>query len=324
MRVMPVLASVIALGSVLHCSSPDARDSYGERDASSDTTTSSSSSGAPNDTPGISNDASTDGSRVCTEDIDVVLVIDTSSTMTFVLEALEDEFENVVSASNALKDGAHFGAVFFQDNAVLDSTGAEGTVHLAHDTLRSAFTTMRTVYTRNNRNPGDGPSGPTTQNPLCEENSLDALHMAATQFPWRDNAARIAIVVTDDTFLEKPDNYGDGNGDGDTDDRFPFREGDYPAAYTVDETVAALNEAGVKVFSFSLVNPHSSCGTSRRHSEGVQSVTFGWTQPYAGKAPIPDQTGGKNFDLDQVSSGTLHLDEAINGIVLETRCGGVN
>lgn len=327
MRLFPVLSSALLLASMLHCSTPAERDPFdGEADAAG-TPGSSSSGGPATDQPGITSDASTDsGPYTCTEDIDVVLVIDTSSTMTFVLEALEAEFENVVSASNALKEGAHFGAVFFQDNVLLDSTGdeADGKVHLGHESLESAFTKMRTVYTANDRNPGDGPSGPTTQNPLCEENSLDALHVAATEFPWRDNAARIAIVVTDDTFLEAPDNYGDGNGDGDTNDRFPWKEGDYPASATLDQTVAALNDAGVKVFSFTLFDPHTTCGTSRRHREGVESVTFGWTEPYDGKDPIPQQTGGATFDLDEVSAGDLHLDEAINGIVLETRCGGVN
>lgn len=319
-----LLVSLLAV-SLVRCSSAGERGSFETDD--SGTAASTSGDPAPDQGPGIGGDAGADtGPRVCTEDIDVVLVIDTSSTMKFVLEELESEFENVVSASNALKEGAHFGAVFFQDNVLLDTSGdeADGKIHLGHDSLRSAFSTMRTVYTASDRNPADGPNGPTRQNPLCEENSLDALHVAATSFPWRENAVRIAIMVTDDTFLEANDNYGDGNGDGDTTDSFPFREGDYPAAYTLDQTLAALTEARVKVFSFTLVEPRSSCTTGRRHSEGRESVTFGWTRPYDGKAPIPEQTGGANFDLAAVSNGSLHLDEAINDIVLQTRCGGVN
>ena len=42
------------------------------------------------------------------------------------------------------------------------------------------------------------------------------------------------ILVTDDTFLEKGDNYGDRDGDGDTNETTYPSEGDYPARFTVD------------------------------------------------------------------------------------------
>ena len=326
LRPLPGLLATLLAVSVVHCASAEVRDTFDPEEGGS-ATTSSGAPSEPSGPPAIDSDSGvTDGgSQVCTEDIDVVLVIDTSSSMNFVLQALEEEFVNVVQASNALKQGAHFGAVFFQDNALLDVSGDEegGKVHLGHESLVSAFSTMRTVYTRNNRNPGDGPTGPSTQNPICEENSLDALHLAATDFPWRENAARVAVVVTDDTFLEADDNYGDRDGDGDTTSTSYPREGDYPAQFTLAQTVTALQTAGVKVFSFTQAGASFECGTGRRHDSG-DSVTYGWSAPYEGQAPIPEQTGGKNYDLAEIRSGSLHLDEAINGIVLETRCNGVN
>ena len=328
MRLLPLLLVPALALSLLRCSSPEPR-SFEEADAAV-----ASSSGGPavdDPDPGLQQEGGTSDATpgVCTEDIDVVLVIDTSSSMNFVLDALEDEFADVVETSNALKTGAHFGAVFFQDNVLLDATGDEegGKVHLGADSLASAFATMRDVYTANNRNPGDGPDGPTTQNPLCEENALDALAAAATQYPWRANAARIVVLVTDDTFLERPDNYGDRDGDGDTTGTGYPKEGNYPAASTVAETVQSLQNGAIKVFSFTRLKAPGfldlgKCGTGRRHPSD-EAVTYGWSKPYGNQAPIPEQTGGKNFDLDLVKSGSVHLGDAISDIVLQTRCGGV-
>lgn len=320
---MRKLLCAVPLVMLLHCSQSGERPGFGDDDPEVDGGTSSGQTSQPDAGPGIVGDGSTADAQpgACTEDIDVVLAIDTSSSMNFVLEALESEFEQVVSSSNALKQGAHFGAVFFQDNVLLDENGDQegGKVHLGSASLAASFRTMREVYTARNRNPADGPSGPVDQNPVCEENSLDALHVAATQFPWRPNAARIVVIVTDDTFLENPDNYGKKA----TGDWGPWREGDYPAASTVAETVAALQAANVKVFSFTTMNGRTSCGTGRRITAS-DAEGYGWSLPYNGAAPIPEQTSGQNFDLADVRSGTTHLDVAINDIVLRTHCGGVH
>lgn len=323
-RATSVLAAT-ALAALVHCSGDPSREGFVDPPPAS----SGTSSGAPA-TPGFGDGGVTPdaGNGPCTEDVDVVLVLDVSSSMGFVLDKLDAEIDKVVAASNALKVGAHFGLVLFVDNTKLVDTGdlEGGKVHTKAATLRAAFTDAKATYTTPNRNPGDGPTGPTTQNPICEEDALDALHDAATLFPWRPTAARVAIVVTDDTFLEKPDNYGDRDGDGKTDKTSYPREGDYPAKTTLDETVAALKKQGVRVFSFSKLKAPgfldlTKCGTGRRHSTD-EAVTYGWSKPYAGKAPIPDQTGGKNFDLDAVRDGKLSLSATINEVVLQSYCAG--
>lgn len=265
----------------------------------------------------------------CTEDIDVVLVLDVSSSMGFVLEKLQQEIAKVVDASNALQAGAHFGLVIFADNAAFSLGGTEGAgkIHTSATTLAPAFAQARSTYTNANRNPGDGPNGPDTQNPICEENSLDALHMAAAEFPWRPRAARVVILATDDTFLEKPDNYGDRDGDGKTDKSSYPREGDYPAKYTVAETISALRAQNIRVFSFSAMRSDfwrfgEGCGTGRRYPKNEEPFTWGWSKPFKGQPPIPDQTGGRNFDLAGVKKGQRSLAETINEVVLESRCNG--
>lgn len=260
----------------------------------------------------------------CKEVIDVVFVLDTSSSMDFVLTKLQQQIADVVTASNMLAADSHFGLIAFQDNYKLDDTGSMGVIHTTASTLQTAFNTYKTVYTANNRNPGDGPNGPKTQNPICEENSLDSLYAAANEFPWRDNATRIVIVATDDTFLEATDNYGDRDGDGLTNKTDYPSEGNYPAGHTMTDTVAALQTKKVRVFSFSRITQpglFDRCGTGRRLPWA--SITDGWTTPYKTKPPIPMATDGSNYDLDQVKAGTLNLATTINEVVLDSHCNPI-
>lgn len=262
---------------------------------------------------------------ICEDVVDVVFVLDVSSSMNFVLERLENEVARVVDAAAELAPNPHFGFIGYVDNYAFGLGGSleGGKVHTEASTLQAAFREFLETYTRPNRNPGDGPSGPTTQNPICEENALDAIYAAATEFPWRDNATRVIIVATDDTFIERPDNYGDRDGDGQT-NRTDFpREGDYPALRTMEEAVTAAQQARIRVFSFTRLTPpgifsSSRCGTPRRLA--WSQITDGWSTPYNGAPPIPEATDARNFDLDQVRSGSLSLADTINEVVVESYC----
>jgi hypothetical protein len=261
----------------------------------------------------------------CTDVVDVVFVLDVSSSMDFVLDKLDAEIDAVVGKANMLAKDAHFGLIAFVDNYALDATGplSGGKVHTDGTTLKTAFTNYKNVYTTPNRNPGDGPTGPTQQNPICEEDALDALHAAAAEFPWRDNATRVVIAVTDDTYLERPDNYGDRDGDGKEDKTDFPREGNYPAQWTTSETIDALRGQRARVFSFTRLKEPSAldlskCGTGRRLP--WSSISDGWSTPYKGQMPIPTRTDGKNFDLDMVKSGALSLSATINEVVVQSFC----
>jgi len=260
---------------------------------------------------------------MCTDVVDVVFVLDVSSSMNFVLEALEDDVQQVVDAAAALAPDPHFGFIGFVDNHAFASNGPleGGRVHTQASTLQAAFRDFLSTYTTPNRNPGDGPSGPTTQNPICEENALDAIHAAATEFPWRESATRVMIVATDDTFLVTPDNYGDRDADGDwTSTDFP-REGNYPARRGYVETITAVREARARVFAFTRLSPpdiFSRCGTGRRLD--WSQITNGWSAPYQGADPIPSSTDGQNFDLARVQSGSLSLAATISEVVVESYC----
>ena len=60
----------------------------------------------------------------CKEVIDVVFVLDTSSSMDFVLTKLQQQIADVVTASNMVAADSHFGLIAFQDNYKLDDTGS--------------------------------------------------------------------------------------------------------------------------------------------------------------------------------------------------------
>jgi hypothetical protein len=281
--------------------------------------------GGDSGTPGLDSSIVGVDADVCEDVVDVVFVLDVSSSMGFVLDQLEQGIGQVVTAANDLAPDAHFGLVPFVDNFVLDDSGDldGGVVHTGASTLQAAFAYYRENFTTPNRNPGDGLSGPTTQNPICEENALDALYAAATAFPWRPSATRVIIVATDDTFIEHPDNYGDRDGDGDTTSTDYPREGDYPALRTLSETVTALTGNRIRVFSFTRLEPpgildFTRCGTPRRLP--WEAITNGWSAPYNGADPIPAATDGANFDVDQVRDGVLSLEDTINNVVVDSYC----
>ena len=259
----------------------------------------------------------------CMDVVDVVFVLDLSSSMRFVLQQLADDVVSVVNAAIELAPNPQFGFVGFTDNhAFAEVSGSK--IHTDASTLSAAFNEFQRLYTDADRNPGDGPTGPTRQNPICEENSLDALYAAAADYPWRPSATRVIILATDDTFLESPDNYGDRDADGRT-DRTDFpREGDYPALHNVAETVSLLQDQRVRVFAFARTMPPGPfeltgrCGTGRRLPES--SMPDGWFSNYGSNAPIPEATDGRAYDVIQVRNGQLNLADTIAEVVVESYC----
>jgi hypothetical protein len=312
------LVSVLLAGLGLGACGPSAREAGADGDGGRDA--------GEGQGPGDRADGGPVGdAEICTDAVDVVFVLDVSSSMGFVLDDLGDNIAGVVAAANELSPDAHFGLVAFADNGALDVSGdlEGGRVHTRAESLEAAFAAIQATYTRADRNPGDGPGGPTTQNPICEENAPDALHLAATAFPWRDSATRVVIVATDDTFLAAGDNYGDRDGDGDTTSTSFPREGDYPALHGVADASAALRGAKIRVFSFSrLEDPgpfdFTRCGTGRRLPWA--DISDGWSTPYGDAPTFATATDGANFDLDAVRGGTLSLADTINDVVIDSHC----
>lgn len=231
-----------------------------------------------------------DGTDDCMQDVDIVFVMDVSTSMGPILSTLADEILVVDEAIAALglPNPPHYGLVVFVDDAAILNMGAPyGDVN----TLRTDFMTW-SAFTSTNQQVNGG-----NFNSTWPENSLDALFLASAGFQWRpagDDTLRMIIHTTDDTFWDGPTT---GNG--------------LPIAHGYDEVVDSLQQGSIRTFTFA-----SQIGGSCE----CEDVTPGWSTPYQGKPTIPEATDGSVFDLDLVLAGQLSLSAAINGAIDETMC----
>lgn len=231
----------------------------------------------------------TPGGKACEQSIDIVFVMDVSTTMGGFINMLADEMLEVDAAIQALDLPLepHYGLAVFVDDAALLNGGAP---YADATALRDDFI-MWSNFTASNQQVGGGNS-----NSTWTENSLDALYLAATGFQWRpaDTTTRIVIHTTDDTFWDGPTT---GNG--------------IMIQHGYAETVQALQDATARVYSFADdIGGSCSC----------LDVTPGWSAPYMGMLPIPEATDGGVYDIGNVLSGTVSLTDAINTAVEESYC----
>lgn len=231
-----------------------------------------------------------DGTDDCTQDVDIVFVMDVSTSMGPLLDALADEILVVDEALAALglPNPPHYGLVVFVDDAAILGVGAP---YPDVATLQQDFQSW-SAFTSTDAQIGGGQA-----NSTWPENSLDALYLAAAGFQWRpagDATLRMIIHTTDDTFWDGPTT---ANGES--------------IAHGYDEVVGALQQRSIRTFSFA-GQLGGSCA--------CEDVTPGWSTPYQGKTPIPEATDGDVFDIDLVLAGQLSLSAAINDAVGQTMC----
>jgi hypothetical protein len=229
------------------------------------------------------------GGDGCMQDVDVVFVMDVSTTMGPFLGKLEQEILVVDQALAALDlpHEPHYGLVVFVDDVLLVDAGAPYT-DVAQ--LQADFATWN-AFTSSNQQVGGGNS-----NFTWPENSLDALFLAAKGFQWRPpvETLRLIIHTTDDTFWDGPTT---GNG--------------VAIQHGYHETILALQQEQVRDFSFA-AHIGGSCE--------CEDVSPGWFGPYLGMESIPKATHGGVFDIDLVLADQLSLSQAINDAIIETMC----
>jgi hypothetical protein len=111
-----------------------------------------------------------------------------------------------------------------------------------------------------------------------EENLLDALYRSATEFDFRPEARRYLFAMSDDTFLEPPALFSDGN----------------PVIHSYAEVASALAARHIGLFSV-----HAS-----EKGQGLSS-------DYEGQASLVARTGGSWLELSAVRA------ESLQGMLVE-------
>lgn len=119
------------------------------------------------------------------------------------------------------------------------------------------------------------------------ENTLGALHRSATEFEFRADARRYLILMTDDTFLERPEVFSDGT----------------PALHTYPEVASTLAARAIH-----LISVHA--------SERGRGLSSG----YQGAPSLVRSTQGNWFELADVSAGRLTLDALLADLVAGGAC----
>ncbi len=232
----------------------------------------------------------------CLQDIDIVFVIDVSTSMSWVLGSLRDEIGAVWSYAESISGDPdfepHFGLVVFVDDVQVTN---DGNPYASAADLQAEF-----EYWRGFCSTEAQPGGSSCSNADCPENTLDALAAAADAWAWREGALHVAILATDDTFKEYPDRLCSSLAP------------TIPVDNTYTQAVVKLIEKEIRV------------GTFAAHSSGACPFPAdkepGFFAPWKGQPSIPQQTGSMVWDLAQVQSGAISLTEAIQGFVLEEWC----
>jgi hypothetical protein len=225
----------------------------------------------------------------CIEDVDIVFVMDVSTTMGPFFDKLEAEIQAVDTALQAfnLPNPPHYGLVVFVDDFTLVNAGVPYT---DVNTLRADFAMWNNFTATNQQTQGGG------SNSTWTENSLDPLFAAAGGFQWRpvDTTLRMIIHTTDDTFWNGPTV---GNG--------------INILHNYAETVDILQEKHIRMFAFADL-----IGGQFENAD----VSMGFFTDFQGQPSIPMQTGGGAYNIGEVLAGITSLSDAITMSVEDSYC----
>ncbi len=226
----------------------------------------------------------------CTDAVDIVFVMDVSTSMGPFLSKLAEEMPVVDAAAKALNlsSAPHYGLVVFVDDTELVNGGAP---YEDIGALRSQFQSWADFTSQGTQIDSN------VESFSMPENSLDALYRAANEFQWRpaETTLRVVIHTTDDAFWNGPTTTPEG----------------ILAVHGYSDTVAALEQAKVRVFSFA---------EKWGGEDETDDVSAGWFKPFDGMATVPASTGGSVFELGQVLSNQISLSASISGAVAEAHC----
>lgn len=241
----------------------------------------------------------------CSAPLDVVLVVDVSTSMAGELATISAGAASLWDAAHALSSDAHISLVVFVDDAL----AVDGVPPFAADGGCVPFGSPEDLATQLDR---WSSFCATNQSPVshiqnhdCAENSLDAI-MAAAMCPMRDGSTRVIIHVTDDTFAERPAVLSGEWGGG------------VRVQYNYVEVTTALTDRGIHLGVFAETGPGDFCGVGTSPDVGRGFSGPYTTMPFV--SSLPDATGGRYWDLREVRAGHLDMASSINDFLRAVYC----
>jgi hypothetical protein len=229
------------------------------------------------------------GLEECIQDIDIVFVMDVSTTMGPFFDKLELEIGAVQDALDLydLPSPAQYGLVVFVDDYIVVNGGVPYT---DINELAADFAFWNNFTASNEQTMGGN------GNYTWTENSIDGIYAAADEFQWRPKSTTLRMIVhtTDDTFWNGPTV---GNG--------------VNILHGYAETVAILQANEIWTFAFAdmIGGPGEN-----------EDVSIGWFTPYMGMAPIPEQTGGTATYIVDVLNNMVSIADTISTSLEESYC----
>lgn len=231
----------------------------------------------------------------CVDPIDLVFVLDVSTSMAGEAAALRTGVASIFAAADALTTDHRFGLVVFVDDAL----AVEGCRNYATATELANELMSWQTFCSSNRSPVSS-----VMNSDCQENTLDAMWTAAATCTWRPGATHILIHVTDDTFEEPGYVYSQSI----------FGGGGVPAMRYYYEVRDRLVADEIRVGAFANEIPED-CGAGTSPDTGR-----GFFTDYGALQSLPVSTGGRVWNLRAVRDGTLDMATAISEMIEDEHC----
>jgi len=212
--------------------------------------------------------------------VDLVFVVDVSTTMDDEMDALDKAMGTVWDRISAVDLDVQVGLTTFVNDVVLHQNAA----WLDRDAF---FTELQSQLTFSNDRWYTNPDLPRNlANTDMPENALDALYRTADEFAWRTNVGREVVLMTDDTFVEAP----------------TVLSGGVTVLHTYDQTALELLLQAVALRAF--YSPQ---------------LPQGYAAPYNGNTSLVEMTEGTAFNIENLVAGQLHLADILLNIV-ENQC----
>jgi len=212
--------------------------------------------------------------------LDLVFVVDVSTTMDDETNALHDAANVILDRVAETGTELQLGLTTFVNDVVLHNSGQslDRTTFFAE--LESQLTWTGSAWHTN------GDLSRNTDNTDMPENVLDALYRSADEFAFRVDTTRYFVLITDDTFVEPPE----------------ILSGNNPVQSSYDETALRLLQWQVVL-----------------HSIHAPDNGVGLSEPYGGRASMVEMTGGGWHAIEGIVEGQLDLSEMLTDLV-EHRC----